>query len=87
MRKASSSHLARISNCLQTILELEHHSDHELARSLTDSPLKVCRKAARKLRAAACLVPSRLQRKLRGMLEQWDSWRFGFPTRAVSSWR
>jgi hypothetical protein len=37
MRKASSSHLARISNCLQTILELEPELEKiELGKSLLE---------------------------------------------------
>ncbi|MDP3426550.1 MAG: hypothetical protein Q8S17_04135 [Humidesulfovibrio sp.] len=37
MRKASSSHLARISNCLQTILELEPELEKiEIGKSLLE---------------------------------------------------
>lgn len=86
MRKASSSHLARISNCLQTILELEPELERiELGKSLLEE-FSVLKDFLQKIDTVALneddverveTATSNFLEELRGPLAQIRPGRFG----------
>jgi hypothetical protein len=86
MRKASSSHLARISNCLQTILELEPELEKiELGKSLLEE-FTVLKDFLQKIDTVALneddverveTATSNFLEELRGPLAQIRTGRFG----------
>jgi hypothetical protein len=88
MTKASSSHLARISNCLQTILELEPELERiELGKSLLEE-FSVLKDFLQKIDTVALneddverveTATSNFLEELRGPLAQIRPGRFGSP--------